>query len=119
MTEADEIFPKVKKILYRSQGIRPEEVTWTSDLRCDHEIAGDDAEDLFMEIDKSFAVDWGDLYLPIHFDHEGGLSPPWFMDEYLYKHQPFRVCDLVTGLPPLPRGILYGIKALSQNAGQM
>ncbi len=97
MTEADEIFLKVQEILYGSHGIRFEKVTWTTDLSKD--IAGDDADLLFMEIGKSFNVDWSGLNLAVHFGSETlGLPLPWALDWQLYQHQPFRVCDLVNAI---------------------
>ena len=99
MTEADEIFLKVQGILYTSQGIRFEKLTWTADLSKDLRIAGDDAYLLFLEFDKAFNVDWSGLNLGVHFGGETiTLPPPWALNWLLYKHQPFRVCDLVDAI---------------------
>jgi hypothetical protein len=99
MTEADEIFLKVKEILHASQGIHFEEVTWTTDLSEDLGIAGDDADLLFLEFDKAFNIDWSGLNLGVHFGGETITLPlPWALDWLLYKHQPFRVCDLVNAI---------------------
>jgi hypothetical protein len=99
MTEADEIFLKVQEILYTSQGIRFEKLTWTADLSKDLRIAGDDADLLFLKLDEAFNVDWSGLNLGVHFGGETiTLPPPWALDWLLYKHQPFRVCDLVNAI---------------------
>ncbi len=97
--DAKEILNKVEEILYTCQRIRPEQIKWMSDLKKDFGISGDDADFLFMEINKSFKVEWVGLQLAVHFGSEPTLFPlPWALNWQLYERQPFRVCDLVNAI---------------------
>ena len=91
-------FERVCDIVADISGVDRHRIAMDSDLFGDIGIAGDDGEDLFLELDRAFEVDWTGLDLGVHFGNEGlGLPLPWHLKNncVMYEPQPCRVSDVV------------------------
>ncbi len=99
MTEGgNSTFDRVRDIVADFAGLDRGRIAMESDLVEDIGIAGDDGEDLFLELDRAFEVDWTGLDLGVHFGNEGlGLPFPWHLKNncVMYEPQPCRVSDIV------------------------
>ena len=66
-----ELFERVRRLVARETGVRPERIRPESTLFGDLGVDGDDADELFEAFAAEFRVDLGPLQLSRHFGGEG------------------------------------------------
>ncbi|MEO1136598.1 MAG: DUF1493 family protein, partial [Pseudomonadota bacterium] len=63
----DRILAEIREIISEAQGIDSSQIHLDTQLFDDLGIAGDDADEIFQELDKRFTIDWNNIHLGIHF----------------------------------------------------